>query len=380
MRKNRLIYHALPIVFLVIIFFPIINSGFHIFKDIETTENRALAEKPMINLGLLDVFPGQYEAYYDDHFEMRNRLQHYYSTLSLYGFKKSPLPEKAFVGLNGFLYMNSKQLYIYRGTELYTDDELDRMYEKFKYRAQYLKERNIKYYTVVVPIKSTIYPEYVPSSIYKINDYNKTDQLLDKIKDIKDLEIIDLRETIIKAKNEDTILYYKTDNHWNDLAAFYAAQEINKHLRKTFTNIPKLKMSHYKIEVGERKGGNIAKMLGMEEDFTDIEVNLHPLDSLFEYATTKDKKRGYKIPEYFPYKWIYEVSMKTNNDALPSALVIRESFGNKIIPFLSRGFSKSEFIFDSWEYRFHEDMIENEQPDIYIQMSLEAFQDHMLDY
>ncbi len=380
MRKNRLIYHALPIVFLVIIFFPIINSGFHIFKDIETTENRALAEKPMINLGLLDVFPGQYEAYYDDHFEMRNRLQHYYSTLSLYGFKKSPLPEKAFVGLNGFLYMNKKELFIYRGTELYTKDELDKMHKKFKYRADYLKKRHIKYYAVIIPVKSTIYPEYIPSHIYKVNNYSKTDQLIERIKGIEGLTIIDLREALFKLKNNDTLLYYKTDNHWNELAAFYATQLINNEIRKDFENIPVLKKSSFNIEVSERKGGNIAKMIGMIEDFDDIEIKLKPIDSLLAYQTTEDKKRGYPIPKYFPYKWIYEVSMKTNNDALPSALVIRESFGNKIIPFLSRGFSKSEFIFDSWEYRFHEDMIENEQPDIYIQMSLEAFQDHMLDY
>ena len=380
MRKNRLKYYALPIAFIVMISFPIINSSFHIFKDIETSENRALAEKPAIDLGLLDVFPKLYEAYYDDHFEMRNRLQSFYGNLSLYGFNKSPLPEKAFVGLNGFLFMNSKQLFIYRGTELYTEDQLDKMYEKFVYRSKYLKKRSIKYYTVVVPVKSTIYPEYIPSNIYKINDYNKTDQLLDKIKDIEDLEIIDLREVIFNHKTKDTLLYYKTDNHWNDIAAFYAAQEINKYLRKSFPNIPTLSMGEYKIEVSPRKGGNIAKMLSMEDDFEDIEIKLHPLDSLFEYATTKDKKRGYEIPEYFPYKWIYEVSMKTDNNALPSALVIRESFGNKIIPFLSRGFSKSEYIFDSWQYRFHEDMIENEQPDIYIQMSLEAFQDNMLDH
>ena len=380
MRKNRLKYYVLPIVFMVIITFPIINSSLHLFKDIETTENRALAEKPTVDLGLLDDFPKDYEAYFDDHFEMRNLLQYYYGIISLYGFNKSPLPEKAFIGLNGFLYMNKKELFIYRGTQLYSPDELDRMYQKFKYRTDYLMERGIKYYAVIVPVKSTIYPEHIPPHIYQINHFNKTDQLIEKIKDIKGLEIIDLREPLYEAKNSDTLLYYKTDNHWNDLGAFYAAQEINKHLRKTFPNIPALRKSDFHVEIGERKGGNIARMLGMEEDFVDTEVKLQAIDTLSKYTASKDKKRGYPIPKLFPYKWIYEVSMKTNNDDLPSALIIRESFGGKIIPFLSRGFSKSEYIFDSWEYRFHEDMIENEKPDIYIQMSLEAFQDNMLDY
>jgi len=376
MEKNRLKYKVLPVVFLIMTSFPMINNNIHVFVDGKDTENRALAEKPEFDFTNLDAFPKRYDAFYNDHFTLRNNLTYLHSSIAFYGFGKSPIPEKAFVGLDGFLFMKKNELEIYRGTNLYTKDELVSLKQEYEYRVGYLRERKIKYYLIIAPIKPSIYPEYIPLSIYKINSFNKTDQLVDLVKDMDGLTLIDLRQHLINSKG-DTLLYYKTDNHLNELGAFYACQEINKYLVQDFPNIQQIELDEYSIEISERKGGNIARIIGMEDDFKDIEIKFKLHDS--KYEAKKIKKRGYPVPPSFPYKSSYEIVMKTKDKSLPKALIVRDSYGNKIFPFLSRSFSESVYIFDGWHYKLNKPILKKENPDVFIQIGLEAFQDNVLD-
>ena len=88
----------IAIVFLAMIFFPMVNENLRLVKDIESAENRALAEKPVFDVSLLDPFPRKYEAYYNDHFSLRFQLVDFYSQLQFRFFKVSPIPELALLG------------------------------------------------------------------------------------------------------------------------------------------------------------------------------------------------------------------------------------------------------------------------------------------
>ena len=63
----------------------------------------------------------------------------------------------------------------------------------------------------------------------------------------------------------------------------------------------------------------------------------------------------------------------------PKILVIRDSFGDQLIPFLKEPFSESVFIFDGWDYGLNKEIIETVKPDIVIFLGLETHIENFID-
>ena len=140
-------------------------------------------------------------------------------------------------------------------------------------------------------------------------------------------------------------------------------------IRQDFPSLESKGFQDYQISQVDRDDGNLAVMLNMTGRFEDAIINLDPLTGP---KAKLEEKKGYPIPPGFPYAWEYELGYSTGNEALPSALIIRDSFGTPIIPFLSEKFERSMFIFDNWHYTANEHIIEQEKPDIVIYVVMES--------
>ncbi|MFT5233414.1 MAG: hypothetical protein ACI9UQ_001447, partial [Candidatus Krumholzibacteriia bacterium] len=70
-----------------------------------------------------------------------------------------------------------------------------------------------------------------------------------------------------------------------------------------------------------------------------------------------------------------------NNRALPSALILRDSYANAMIPFLSTGFSRAQYIWTT-NTRGHglEFKAGQDRPDIIIEMKVERYAMHLHKY
>jgi hypothetical protein len=53
-------------------------------------------------------------------------------------------------------------------------------------------------------------------------------------------------------------------------------------------------------------------------------------------------------------------------------LIIRDSFGDHLVPFISEIFDESVFIFDGWRYELNDSIVEIVKPDIVIYLGLET--------
>ncbi|HSH66680.1 MAG TPA: hypothetical protein VLB84_13025, partial [Bacteroidia bacterium] len=94
---------------------------------------------------------------------------------------------------------------------------------------------------------------------------------------------------------------------------------------------------------------------------------------------TKVEQKEYVIPDYAEMKDEYELQFENKNKDLPRLLLIRDSFGTFIIPFLSESFSHSTCIFDAWKYKLNEDIFKNEKPQIMIYLIYEPLLLNILD-
>lgn len=367
-RSKKIFQRLLVIIFSVLLIFPASNQIFKYFHDIKNVENRALAEMPELQLSYLDPFPAAFEAYYADHFFLRNRINKAWSVFNREFLGKSPT-DQILIGGDGWLFSRD-EAGTYLGQDLFSDEELNRFRKEITRRSEYLDSMGCKYYFVVAPTKYSVYPEYLPM-VYRIgNHLTSTDQVIEVASKIDNVEVIDLREVLLKHK-EAGLLYFKSDNHWNELGAYFAYAEMAEQIRKDFPKMPPVyPLDSFNIETKEIEGGNLARMMNAEKEYPQMVPEI----SFKHEKIHEAPKAGYKSKSgKFGYEWLYEMVYVSNYPEAPSALVIRESFGNALMPVLPANFSKTVFIFDEWKYMLNKPIVNQEKPDVFIQLTLENF-------
>jgi alginate O-acetyltransferase complex protein AlgJ len=351
--------------FLSLIGFFFLNSGLHIISDIKSTENRSLAKKPKADINLLDNFPGEYNAYYEDHFSLRNRLISLHSTISTRIFRKKIISNQVIQGKDGWLFMIEKDLINYRGTNLFTSKELELFLAEFEYRQQWLKKKDIKMYLVIVPDKYAIYSEYLPAYLKK-GEPSRVEQVQDYFRQHSEIPVYYLADSLRKYKG-DIPLYYKYDTHWNEYGAFCFSRILTSLLQKDSIYVMNHSITNYKMTSRIRKQGNLSKMLSGSGVYHELAYELVPG---FTAAQAIDTIK-YSAPENFSMANRYQFFFTNYNPKLSDVLIIRDSFGDNIMPYLKNNFNNSTFIFDAWRYGSNFQIIENEEPDVVIYLILE---------
>lgn len=358
----------LPILFIGFISFTLIDKIFVITTDIKNSENKKKSSRPLLDINHLDNFPSKYEDYFNSNVSLRNYLLKHFNESVIRYLGKSPLPDKIVFGKDDWMFYGEKHLDVYRGIERFSKTELDEIKKELLYRYEYLKKRNIKYYFVILPTKYSIYPEYLKDNITRLYDNTLTDQFIESFEGKAPFKIIDTRKALIDAKKYNIRLFQKTDSHWNFAGGYFAYNCISQYLSKDFPEIKTKELSEYKIDSTWKIGGDISKMLGNEEEMKENMINLTPIVISDVKA---GKKTGYD-PKGFSIPIDYEVVWENPKYKKTKALIIRDSFTGYIIPFLYEDFAKSVFIFDRWEYGLNEEIIENEKPNIYMNIVLEC--------
>jgi alginate O-acetyltransferase complex protein AlgJ len=373
-NKFRIIF--LGTVFLAIISFPIINDEFKLVKDIESSENRKMAAKPVINYTYLDPYPVQYEKFYNDNFSIRSLMVKYFNLLNIEFFKKSPVPDKVVIGRDNWLFMADKELNSYQGLNRFNESELEAFRQELEYRKTYLEARGCKLYFLVAPIKANIYSEYMPASIFQVNKQSWGEQLIEYLDNncaVKPVNVYD----VLRANKDKELVYFMLDNHWNELGAFYCASEFFRRLHDDIPGISVPSIDDYNISKTEINTGNIVSMLSNIGNYSDFSIKLEPKSGFM----AKDvKPAGYPVIPGFPYPWEYEMDKEIPGLSKPKILIITDSYGVNIFPFIAEGFGRSVKIFDAWQYKLNEDIVASEKPDVVLVIALESNLRSMLKY
>ncbi len=372
MRNLRIKYRILPLLFIGALFFPFINGKIGLIQEIESSENRSLAAKPTFDLLKPDPFPRAYEDWFNDHINLKNRLVLLNNSINYFIFHRSSVPQKLNLGSNGWMYFNNLMLPSFRQSNLFNQKELQQIKDELLYRNQYLSEHNAVHYLAIVPAKASVYPEFLTGNQREhINDSSRTDQLIAFLNGDKNIRIIDLRAAL-KKKKDIGQLFHKSDHHWNSLGAMVAAQEVLNKVRIDFPQIPEfVKLDNFRIEPYIGKGGDLAKLAGINTVVPEKNNRLHPDKNMLPELIA-DKNKRYQVPKGFAYGWGYEIRRTTQQQELPNAMIIRDSYGDYIIPFLSYGFNNSLYLWDQWEYTLNKNIFEAEKPQVFITMVTEA--------
>ncbi|MCX7087636.1 MAG: hypothetical protein NTV00_06220 [Methylococcales bacterium] len=352
-------YHLqLTIFFLFIISTPLvltlINDNSHLLQN----ERRVSSPLPAIPQSLYEwpEFPAKLEQYIDDHFGLRPVF------LWLYHQLKNAINDSSskivIHGKNDWLFYD-QEIDSYRHISKYTEAQLIKFAETIEYRRLWLKSRGIDYVIIIAPNKSSIYPEYMPDYLNKIQPESALDQLLSYAKQHINVPILDLRSNLNQAKSQG-LLYYKYDTHWNIFGGNIAQYQIAQYLAKMYPNKihPQLFSADDYI-FSKETDGDLSNTIHQQPDNTQSLAAIKPASIMNACANA-----------FKPYDEHEVVTIQCPNNQL-NAIIFKDSFFSSLLAYIGNYFNNSTYISSEFNLDIIDYYIKNQPINIAIEEIVE---------
>lgn len=244
----------------------------------------------------------------------------------------------------------------------YVNNSLDAIKE-FKNRYQ-----NLDMSFILAPNTANILEEKLPASA-TLNDQNQSmDDFFSKVEKIG-VKVIDVREPLRKAKKKQQI-YYRTDHHWTTNGAYAAYEKIANELGMSS------KVKYDPVVVKNDFIGTLSSKSGFTSGkYDSINIFLPKeksgyVNSLIYYPETKEKTTNFYRLKNLKKKDAYTVFGGSNHPVYKvetpvksnkKLLLIKDSYANSIIPFLSQDYRKIVIVDPRYYYDDIDDLIASEE-------------------
>lgn len=269
----------------------------------------------------------------------------------------------------------------------YASDEVLREYADSTIRLNdYLKEKGIPLCYVSAPYTLSKYDPQLPYGIEDSGNDN-IDRFL-KLLTEAGVDNIDIRQTMYEDGINQYDMMYKTDHHWTTEAGFYAYEKIEKYIKENtgcevderISDIENYTITKYEKwhlgSNGQRTGiyyagiddfdlitPNFETFLQNDEGdigtMEDQMINMKPLQNR-DYTSryTYDNVLGKSLDEY--------QNLDCKNDI--SVLLITDSFGKAVAPYISMGFNKMKYIYNGESQVITPQYIEDCAPNVVVML------------
>jgi hypothetical protein len=299
------------------------------------------------------AWPGKFQQYFEDHFTLRSRLI-YWRAAFLWHVLHTSASTTVIAGTHGWLfYADDGGMDDYVQAQPFTGAELATWRQTLERERDWLADRGAHFVFVIAPDKNMIYPEFMPGSLQRMRAASREDQLLAYMKLHSTVDILDLRPGILSLKTSE-LLYHRYDTHWNDRGALIGYQEIVARLSRWFPQMQPLQRSDF-LQNATIPSGDRTTLLGLTDGGKPALPGLMPRRG-WSAITVEPKE-----PD--PYGEDGTVVTELRGSHLPRAVMFRDSFSSRLIPYLSEHFRR---ILYQWQNDFDPQLVEREQPDVVI--------------
>jgi len=331
------------------------------FIDNENFENREMAQKPVLSAETFVSFPLEYENYFNDNIPFRNQLISLNNKIDYFIFDKST-DDRVIKGKNGWLFYTDT-LVDYQHTNLYSEEELNKIKNDALTTAKFMKDRNIEFVIIYAPNKSTIYGDYMPAHYTVESTISRADQLIDYLRENTDIKIIYAKESLMEARSiyPELTLFLKQDTHWNYMGGYIASMPLLSELGHNPVSLDSIDYTEVNKPDFLFNGYDLSNMLGLS-DILNKDIN-YDITGYTRNDVTYEGDASQNRDDFNGYMRTYSSSEDSRK-----IFLARDSFGEAITPFLAAEFSEM--------YSVHKESLtlsqfEAEQPDIFIWQGVE---------
>lgn len=229
-------------------------------------------------------------------------------------------------------------------------------------RVDSLTEIGAELIYLIVPCPIRIYSEKAPGFLTEGEGESRTDQFVQLATDAG-ATVINLYDTFLAHKNDEFKLYHRTDTHWTGYGAYLGCVEL---------------MNHISLKWPEAAPRTLDEVIPYSEwtNMGDLAEHTESDPSLLqEYATFIKFGFNNQFVEDIYYDGNCRlnhsvlqdsrITRNTRTEELPTAYIMRDSFGSPIYSLLSDAFSKVYWQ-PMWSYEFNLSSISKASPDYVI--------------
>lgn len=327
MKKNPLLYSFMIIMFCLTI--ADIVKGDKKFSDLE---NRNLSQRVSFTVSsfLKGSFSKDYEEYINDQFIGRDQWINIKSR-SEYALGK--------IENNGIIYGDENYLF-----DKFTTIDLERLNTNTLALKEFVSRYKEKTRVMLIPNSYEVYKEYLPKGAPSVDQENYIGEIYSELPEKQ--VAVDILEIMKKNKNQ--YIYYKTDHHYTINGAYLSY----KAFMESIGEKPK-DVSYWgeAININGFYGTYFskAKPFNAKEDILSyyevrdlsMKIGNKTYDSLYDYDSlnTRDK---YSI--YLRGNNPLTIIKNNNLQNGKKLLVLKDSFGNSIIPFLTAHYEEIQVV------------------------------------
>jgi len=269
-------------VFCICLFIPALKIS---KEDISAAENRKLAVfKPLYTKekGFNNHFGQNFDSWFNGRFYLRLFLIKLDAAIDILFTQKT---KKAAIDF--------KTGIIYDYANNFNEFPINKIKENFDalYKFQdFCEKNNIKLYTVIVPLKYIIHPHSSLSEDYKRQHHEEFLELIKSINEEKKLKIIYPYYELLDGK-KDGFMFFKTEHHWTDDAAFICYKLLMKEIKKDYPDINVLDKDDFEYLYSRKVRGDWDRNFAPGASFTYSSVPDFLADTLhdIEYKYYKHK-------------------------------------------------------------------------------------------
>ncbi|MDZ5252193.1 DHHW family protein [Clostridium sp. LIBA-8841] len=354
MNKHKKIYtRILALVFIISIFGIFFMNMFSKDKNFSEEENRMLAKKPKFSIDRLveGRYTEKYEKYVEDQFTLRNSWIGIKSTVDRFLGKKEE--NGVFLGKDDYLIEDFKK------------PEEKNLQETIKAMNNFSeKYKGINQYALIAPNSVSVLKDKLPKNAPVEDQKAYIEELKSSLN--SNIKFIDIYNTLESHKDE--YIYYRTDHHWTTLGAYYAFLDAAKEMGLT------PKENYYDIETvtDEFYGTLYSKsgFKGIEPDSIDVYIPKDENDEVVVSYEEEKKKSGSiynseKLNEKDKYEVFLEgnhplVKINTLTDNNKKLLLIKDSYANSFVQFLTPYFNEIVIVDPRYYYEDIDKLISEE--------------------
>lgn len=285
--------------------------------------------------------------------------------------------------MNGIVKLNNG--YLMSPISKTPDSTLKTYAERVGKLNDYLKDKGIPLLYVATPYTTSKYDPQLPKGV---EDYanDNADRFLMYL-DEYGVDNIDIRKMLYNDGIDQYQMMYKTDHHWNTEAGLYAYSKIEDYLKdrldcevdERIRDIHNYTVTNYEEwhlgSCGQRTGIYFAGIDDFHLITPDFETNLQSgknTGSMQElvYDTSALQNKNYS--SRYTYDSVLGksqgefVNLNSKNDK--KILMVSDSFGNAVDPFLIIGFGQFKYLHNSLSAELTKSYIDEYQPDAVILM------------
>ena len=197
--------------------------------------------------------------------------------------------DMVFAGSKHWLFYKSTQdgdtMADYYATNDFTTEQMEKIAAGLTRQAKTIEEGGARFVLLIVPNKEVVYDQYMQQDMIRDSSVvSRTDKLVEYLQQNTDLDVIYVKDKFLSMRNDEKLIYYKTDTHWNMRGCYVAVQEILQDLYGHSRPIEEIEFQEHLYDFA----GDLVAKAGVGTDYNVDTVYFLGADQVTEEEKVED--------------------------------------------------------------------------------------------